>query len=117
MDVKVRLWLFALTFAVAFTYIVAIRPMRNELLQTHRLEIIGANGEAVAVVGSTPESGGVVLLYDNRGTLRAAIGLTTSDDAAVDLYDRHGNQRVSVQVSKDGVVTVKGLSVVQKRAR
>jgi hypothetical protein len=60
-------------------------------------------------LGVSPSDGGVLLLYDANGTLRAAIGLTTENNAAIDLNDAMGNQRVALQVNDDGTVIAKGL--------
>jgi hypothetical protein len=60
-------------------------------------------------LGVSPSDGGVLLLYDANGTLRAAIGLTTENNAAIDLNDAAGNQRVTIQVNADGKVSAKGL--------
>jgi hypothetical protein len=63
----------------------------------------------IAVLGVSPSDGGVLLLYDANGTLRAAIGLTTENNAAIDLNDAAGNRRVAIQVNANGTVTAKGL--------
>jgi hypothetical protein len=62
-------------------------------------------------LGVSPSDGGVLLLYDANGTLRAAIGMTTENNAAIDLNDAMGNQRVAIQVNDDGTVSAKGLRV------
>jgi hypothetical protein len=62
-------------------------------------------------LGIAPNGGGVLLLYDANGTLRAAVGMTAEGDAAIDLNDAMGNQRVAIQVNADGKVSAKGLSV------
>ena len=60
-------------------------------------------------MGVSSSDGGVLLLYDGDGTLRAAVGLTAKGDAAIDLNDAMGNQRVAIQVNANGTVSAKGL--------
>jgi len=106
---RLQVWLTALTVLWVATAIVVIALFRAETLRVSRIEVLNSQGKTVAVLGVSPTDGGVLLLYDNNGTLRAAIGLTTGNDAAINLCDGYGRQKVTVQVSNDGVVTVQGL--------
>ena len=108
-DKGLRLWLSALTVLWALTFAAVLALSRPETLQVRRLELVNAQGKTVAVLGVSPSDGGVLLLYDGDGTLRAAIGMTTKGDAAVDLNDGNDNQRVTIQVNADGTVSAKGL--------
>ena len=108
-DKGLRLWLSALTVLWALTFAAVLALSRPETLQVRRLELVNAQGKTVAVLGVSPSDGGVLLLYDGDGTLRAAIGMTTKGDAAVDLNDDNDNQRVTIQVNADGTVSAKGL--------
>jgi len=104
-----RLWLSALTLLWALTFAAVLALSRPETLQVRRLEVVNAKGKPIAVLGVSPSDGGVLLLYDGDGTLRAAVGMTTKGDAAIDLNDGNGNQRVAIQVNADGTVSTKGL--------
>ena len=108
-ETKLRLWLYALTFLWVMTFIVVIALFRAETLRVSRVEVVNSQGKTVAVLGISPTDGGVLLLYDGNGSLRAAVGLTTENNAAIDLNDASGQQRVTIQVNDDGRVTVKGL--------
>jgi len=108
-DKGLRLWLSALTVLWALTFAAVLALSRPETLQVRRLELVNAQGKTVAVLGVSPSDGGVLLLYDGDGTLRAAIGMTTKGDVAIDLNDANGRQRFTVQVSDDGIVTAQGL--------
>ena len=110
-DKGLRLWLAALTGLWALTFAAVLALSRPETLQVRRLEVVNAKGNPIAVLGISPNDGGVLLLYDSNGTLRAAIGMTTKGDAAVDLNDGNGTQRVTIQVNADGTVSAKGLRV------
>jgi hypothetical protein len=110
-DKGLRLWLSALTVLWALTFVWVIALSRSESLRVSRIELVNSRGKVVAVLGVSPSDGGVLLLYDGDGTLRAAIGMTTKGDAAVDLNDGNGNQRVTIQVNADGTVSAKGLRV------
>jgi hypothetical protein len=110
-DKGLRLWLSALTVLWALTFVLVIALSRSESLRVSRIELVNSRGKVVAVLGVSPSDGGVLLLYDGDGTLRAAIGMTTKGDAAVDLNDGNGNQRVTIQVNADGTVSAKGLRV------
>ena len=108
-ETKWRLWLYGLTFLWVVTFIVVIALFRAETLRVSRVEVVNSQGKTVAVLGISPTDGGVLLLYDGNGSLRAAVGLTTENNAAIDLNDASGQQRVTIQVNDDGSVTVKGL--------
>jgi len=108
-ETKWRLWLYGLTFLWVVTFIVVIALFRAETLRVSRVEVVNSQGKTVAVLGISPTDGGVLLLYDGNGSLRAAVGLTTKGDVAIDLNDAKGRQKVSIQVSDDGFVTAKGL--------
>jgi hypothetical protein len=95
----------------ALIFVLVIALSRAESLRVSRVELVNSRGKVVAVLGVSPNDGGVLLLYDGNGTLRAAIGLTTEGNAAIDLNDAKGNQRVAIQVSDDGMVSAKGLRV------
>jgi len=106
-----RLWLSALTVLWALTFVWVIALSRAESLRVSRVELVNSKGKVVAVLGVSPNDGGVLLIYDANGTLRVAIGLTTENNAALDLNDGNGNQRVIIQVNADGKVSAKGLRV------
>ena len=108
-ETKWRLWLYGLTFLWVVTFIATIGLFRAETLRVSRVEVVNSQGKTVAVLGISPTDGGVLLLYDGNGSLRAAVGLTTENNAAIDLNDASGQQRVTIQVNDDGSVTVKGL--------
>jgi hypothetical protein len=106
---RIQLWLTALTILWLLTAMFVIGLFRAETLRVRRVEILNSQGKTVAVLGISPTDGGVLLLYDGNGSLRAAVGLTTENNAAIDLNDASGQQRVTIQVNDDGSVTVKGL--------
>jgi len=106
---RIQLWLTALTILWLLTAMFVIGLFRAETLRVRRVEILNSQGKTVAVLGVSPADGGVLLLYDAKGSLRAAVGLTTENNAAIDLNDASGQQRVTIQVNDDGSVTVKGL--------
>ncbi len=106
---RIQLWLTALTVLWAITAIAVIGLFRAETLRVSRVEVLNSQGKTVAVLGVSPTDGGVLLIYDGDGSLRAAIGLTTKGDVAIDLNDAKGRPKVAIQVGSDGVVTVKGL--------
>ena len=108
-ETKLRLWLYGLTFLWVVTFIALIGLFRAETLRVRRVEVLNSQGKPVAILGVSPTDGGVLLLYDGNGSLRAAVGLTTENNAAIDLNDASGQQRVTIQVSDDGFVTAKGL--------
>jgi hypothetical protein len=108
-DKGLRLWLSALTVLWALTFVWVIALSRAESLRVSRIELVNSRGKVVAVLGVAPSDGGVLLLYDANGTLRAAIGMTAKGDVAIDLNDAAGNQRVAIQVNDDGTVIAKGL--------
>jgi hypothetical protein len=93
------------------TFVAVFGLIRSESLRVSRVELVNSQGKVVAVLGVAPSDGGVLLLCDANGTLRAAIGLTTENNAAIDLNDAMGNQRVTLQVNADGKVSAKGLRV------
>jgi len=105
-----RLWLIALTVALTFTVfsVIALWRSRFEFLQVGRLEVISQGGKTSVVVGSNAHGDGVIMLYDNTGTLRAAVGITSTGDAAIDLFDGSGDKKVSIAVKADGKVEAKG---------
>jgi len=77
--------------------------------QVHALfELVNAKGKIVTVLGVSPSDGGVLLIYDRKGTLRVAIGMITEGNAAINLNDGNGNQRVTISVKADGSVVTKG---------
>jgi hypothetical protein len=80
-----------------------------EHIRTHRIELVNSQGKTAAVLGVSPSDRGVLPIYDVNGALRTAVGMTTRGDAAIDLNDANGNQWVTIQVSSDGTVTMKGL--------
>jgi len=104
-----RTWLTALTILWVVTAMSIIALMRAETLRVRRVEVMNSRGKTVAVLGVSPRDGGVLLLYDGNGSLRAAIGLTTKGDVAIDLNDGSGRPKVTIQVGNDGSVTMKGL--------
>ena len=106
---RLRLWLYALTFLWVMTFTATIGLFRVETLRVRRVEILNSQGKTVAILGVSPTDGGVLLLYDANGSLRAAVGLTTKGDVAIDLNDANGRPKVAIQVRDDGSVTVKGL--------
>ena len=106
---RYRAWLTALTVLWVITALAVIALFRAETLRVGRVEVENSQGKTVAVLGISPTDGGVLLLYDGNGSLRAAVGLTTENNAAIDLNDASGQQRVTIQVNDDGSVTVKGL--------
>ena len=106
---RIQLWLTALTVLWVLTAMAVIALFRAETLRVGRVEVVNSQGKTVAVLGISPTDGGVLLLYDGNGSLRAAVGLTTKGDVAIDLNDAKGRQKVSIQVSDDGFVTAKGL--------
>jgi hypothetical protein len=93
----------------ALTFVAIVALSRAESLRVSRIELVNSQGKTVAVLGVAPTDGGVLLIYDANGTLRAAIGMTTESNAAIDLNDGNGNQRVALQVNDDGTVIAKGL--------
>ncbi len=108
--VALRRWFAALTVSWILSFALLLGWFsRAEVLQCRRLEILNVQGKTVAVVGSNPQGGGVVMLYDGAGRLRAAIGLTEEESAAVDLCGSDGRTKVSLEVRADGKVSVKGL--------
>jgi len=106
---RIQVWLTALTVLWVATAIVVVGLFRAETLRVSRIEVLNSQGKTVAVLGVSPTDGGVLLLYDGNGSLRAAFGLTTKGDVAIDLNDSVGRPKVTIQVSDDGVVTAKGL--------
>ena len=104
-----RTWLTVLTVLWVVTTTAVIALFRAETLRVRRIEVLNSQGKTVAVFGVSPTDGGVLLLYDANGSLRAAIGLTTKGDVAIDLNDANGRPKVSFQVSDDGSVTMLGL--------
>jgi len=70
-ETKLRLWLYALTFLWVMTFIVVIALFRAETLRVSRVEVLNSQGKTVAVLGVSPNDGGVLLLYDANGSLRA----------------------------------------------
>jgi hypothetical protein len=110
-DRFLRVWLSLLTALWVVTFIAVFGLIHSESLRVSRIELVNSQGKTVAVLGVSPSDGGVLLLYDGDGTLRAAVGMTTKGDAAVDLNDGNGNQRVTIQVNADGKVSAKGLRV------
>jgi hypothetical protein len=106
---RYRAWLWALTVLWVLTAMAVIALFRAETLRVSRVEVLNSQGKTVAVLGVSPTDGGVLLLYDGNGLLRAAIGMTTKGDVAIDLNDANGRQRFTVQVSDDGIVTAQGL--------
>jgi len=108
-ETKWRLWLYGLTFLWVVTFIATIGLFRAETLRVSRVEVVNSRGKTVAILGVSPTDGGVLLLYDANGSLRAAVGLTTKGDVAIDLNDANGRPKVAIQVRDDGSVTVKGL--------
>ena len=110
-DRFLRVWLSLLTALWVVTFVAVFGLIRSESLRVSRVELVNSKGKVVAVLGVSPNDGGVLLIYDANGTLRVAIGLTTENNAALDLNDGSGNQRVAIQVSDDGTVSAKGLRV------
>jgi len=106
---RYRAWLTALTVLWAITAMAVIALFRAETLRVSRVEVLNSQGKTVAVLGVSPADGGVLLLYDAKGSLRAAVGLTTKGNVAIDLNDGSGRPKVTIQVGNDGIVTVKGL--------
>jgi len=53
------------------TFIVVIALFRAETLRVSRVEVLNSQGKTVAVLGVSPNDGGVLLLYDANGSLRA----------------------------------------------
>jgi len=106
---RIQLWLTALTVLWVLTAIAVIALFRAETFRVRCVEILNSQGKTVAVLGVSPTDGGVLLLYDGNGSLRAAVGLTTKGDVAIDLNDGSGRPKVTIQVGNDGIVTVKGL--------
>jgi len=106
---RYRTWLVALTVLWIVTATAVVALMRAETLRVRRVEVLNSQGKTVAVLGVSPTDGGVLLIYDGNGSLRAAIGLTTKGDVAIDLNDASGRPKVTIQVSDNGSVTVKGL--------
>jgi len=106
---RYRAWLTALTVLWVITAMAVIALFRAETLRVSRVEVVNSQGKTVAVLGVSPTDGGVLLLHDANGSLRAAVGLTTKGDVAIDLNDANGRPKVAIQVSDDGSVTVKGL--------
>jgi hypothetical protein len=106
-----RRWLTALTVVTVFLAIAVfvLSSTRFEHIRAHRIELVNSQGKTAAVLGVSPSDGGVLLIYDANGTLRIAVGMTTRGNAAIDLNDANGNQWVTIQVSSDGTVTMKGL--------
>jgi len=104
---RYRTWLVALTVLWIVTATAVVALMRAETLRVRRVEVLNSQGKTVAVLGVSPTDGGVLLIYDGNGSLRAAIGLTTKGDVAIDLNDGSGRPKVTIQVGND--VTVKGL--------
>jgi hypothetical protein len=107
-DRFLRVWLSLLTALWVVTFIAVFGLIRSESLRVSRVELVNSQGKTVAVLGVAPSDGGVLLLYDANGTLRAAIGMTTEGIAAIDLNDGNGNQRVTISVKADGSVVTKG---------
>jgi len=106
---RYRIWLTALTVLWVVTAATVVALMRAETVRVHRVEVLNSRGNPVAVLGVSPTDGGVLLIYDANGSLRAAIGLTTKGDVAIDLNDGSGHPKVTIQVGNDGSVTMKGL--------
>jgi hypothetical protein len=106
-----RRWLTALTVVTVFLAIAVfvLSSTRFEHIRAHRIELVNSQGKTAAVLGVSPSDGGVLLIYEANGTLRTAVGMTTRGNAAIDLNDANGNQWVTIQVSSDGTVTMKGL--------
>jgi len=107
---RFRTWLVVLTVLWIVTTTTVVALFRAETLRVRRVEVLNSQGKTVAVLGISPSNGGVLLLYDANGSLRAAVGLTTKGDVAIDLNDRSGRPKVTIQVGSDGSVTMKGLS-------
>jgi hypothetical protein len=107
-----RRWLTALTVVTVFLAIAVfvLSSTRFEHIRAHRIELVNSQGKTAAVLGVSPSDGGVLLIYDANGTLRTAVGMTTRGNAAINLNDANGNQWVTIQVSSDGTVTMKGLN-------
>ena len=106
---RYRIWLTALTVLWVVTAATVVALMRAETVRVRRVEVLNSRGKTAAVLGVSPSNGGVLLLYDAKGSLRAAVGLTTKGDVAIDLNDASGRPKVTIQVGNDGSVTVKGL--------
>ena len=106
---RYRIWLTALTVLWVVTATAVIALFRAETLRVRRVEVLNSQGKTVVVLGVSPTDGGVLLIYDGNGSLRAAIGLTTQGDVAIDLNDGSGHPKVTIQVGNDGSVTMKGL--------
>jgi len=106
---RYRIWLTALTVLWVVTAMAVIALFRAETLRVRRVEVLNSQGKTVVVLGVSPTDGGVLLIYDGNGSLRAAIGLTTQGDVAIDLNDGSGHPKVTIQVGNDGSVTMKGL--------
>ena len=104
-----RTWLTALTILWVVTVMFVIALLRAETVRVHRVEVLNSRGKTVAVLGVSPSDGGVLMIYDASGSLRAAIGLTTTGNVAIDLNDRSGRPKVTLQVSDAGSVTAFGL--------
>ena len=109
MDIKTKNWLTALTIIQVVTIIALFAIARTETIRVRRIEVLGSKAQTVAVLGNTPNDGGVLMIYDGNGNLRASIGLTANGDVAVDLNDGQGRQRLSLQVNEDGSIVVRGL--------
>ena len=107
---SLRLWLYVLTVIVVVVSFLTVSLWRSrfEFLQVGRLEVISQGGKTSVVVGSNANGDGVITLYDNTGTLRAAVWVTSSGDAAIDLFDGSGDKKVSIAVTVDGKVAIQG---------
>ena len=108
-DRTFRTWLVALTILWVVTAMSVVALMRAETVRVRRVEVLNSQGKTVVVLGVSPTDGGVLLIYDGNGSLRAAIGLTTKGNVAIDLNDRSGRPKVTLQVSDAGSVTAFGL--------
>ena len=61
------------------------------VVQAKSVEIIGANGEVIAGIGSTEDGDGALNLFNRSGQLRAVVGPAPGGDYVVNVYNRFGS--------------------------
>ena len=72
------------------------------VVQAKSVEIIGANGEVIAGIGSTEDGDGSVDLFSANGEIIAGIGSTEDGDGALNLFNRSGQLRAVVGPAPGG---------------
>ena len=60
---------------------------RADMLSTHRLEVVGADGRRQIVMGTSAEGSPGIWVFDRNGKVRLSIGLYGDNNASVVLND------------------------------